>query len=466
MQATRIRWIALGAAILILALGYGSITRTVTILADGNVVTIASRALTVGGVLADAGLLLNSNDRVKPFSWFPISDGLVINVSRAARVRLTVEGKEYSGVSAEQDPVALLSQWGLKLNEGDRLLLAGRTLREGEQLTKTAFLSLELRRPVDVSVHEGETVIEFQSSAATLGEALTEQGVEIFASDRVDPALETSLDTSLTAKIIRAEPLTIVIGDSVHNIRTAAVTVGEALADAGISLQGLDTSQPNEDQPIPSDYRIRVIRVSETVQVEQQTVPHETEWQEDPEAELDTISVVQAGREGVSASRVRIRYEDGQEVSRIEEGERVLIETKNQINGYGSQIVLKTATVDGVTFEYYRAVSVYTTWYSPCNSGTSSCLNGTSSGMPVQKGTLATYLSWYRALKGTTVYVPGYGYAAFGDVGGYPTGEPWIDLAFSEAEVAALGGTPWANAYVTIYFTTPIPSFVPLIWPP
>jgi len=466
MQVARIRWIALAAGAFVLVLGYASLTRTVTIMADGDVATIATRALTIGGALKDAGVNLNPEDMVEPSNWSPISNGLVINVLRAARIQLIADGKTYSAITAEPDPASLLDRWGLKLDDGDRLLLAGRTLPEGELLPQAAFLSLELRHPVDVSVRDGDDFAEFQSSAPTLGEALAEKGIDIFAADLIEPDLETPLDTTIIVTIIRAQPVLVVMGGSEFEVRTAVATVGEALADAGISLQGLDRSQPDEGQPIPTDRLIRVIRVNETLLLEQQTIPHKTEWQEDLQAELDTISVVQAGQDGVSASRIRVRYEDGQEVSRMEEGERVLVEAKDQINGYGAQLVLKTAVVDGVTIEYYRAVTVFTTWYSPCNSGTDGCLNGTSSGMPVQKGTIATYLNWYRALKGTTVYVPGYGNAAFGDVGSWPTGEPWIDLAFSEAEVAASSGAPWVNQYVTIYFTTPVPSYVPLIWPP
>ena len=462
----RIRWAALFAAVVVLATGYAALTRTVTIMADGELTTVQTRALTIGGALQAAGIPINSQDNVEPSVWWLASDGMIVNVVRAARVQLIVDDKTYTTITAERDPVTLVSSFGLKVGAGDRLLLAGLSLNEGQQLPQSAYLSLELRHPIDIQIKDGDKSVAFQSSAPTLGEALEEQGIEVFASDRLDPVAETPLNGPITATLIRAEPLFIIMGGKSLQIRSSASTVGQVLADAGIALEGLDRSQPNEDQPVPSDRRIRVIRVHETVQLEQEMVSHEIEWQEDPEAEIDTISVIQPGQDGVNVSRVRVRYEDDSETSRQLEGERTLVEPKTQINGYGSQIVLKTATVDGVTFEYYRAVTVYTTWYSPCNSGTGTCLNGTSSGMPVQRGTLATYLSWYRALKGTTVYVPGYGYAAFGDVGGYPTGEPWIDLAFSEEEVAALDGKPWVNKSVTIYFTTPIPSYVPPVWPP
>jgi hypothetical protein len=82
----------------------------------------------------------------------------------------------------------------------------------------------------------------------------------------------------------------------------------------------------------------------------------------------------------------------------------------------------------------------------------------------LQRGVVATYLSWYRELKFATVYIPGYGQGTIGDVGAYPDGRPWVDLAFSESELT--GGNPWVNAYVTMYFTTPVPAYVPPVWPP
>jgi uncharacterized protein YabE (DUF348 family) len=467
MQA-RIRWIAVSAALLILILGYAALTRAVTVMVDGDSISIATRAITVRGVLKDAGVTLNAEDRVEPPNWFIASDGMVINVDRASLVHLVADGNTYSARTAEKDPASLLDHWGLQLDEGDRLLVAGRQSKEGEELPQSAYLDLQLRVPVEIILMDAGKQSVFESSALTLGEAIAEEGIELFSADLVEPVLETVIDGPLTATITRAQPLTIIMGTDAVEVRTAVSTVGEALADANISLQGLDRSQPDEDQPIPADRRIRIIRINETVELAQHLIPHETDWQEDPEAALDTISVIQAGQDGVSASRVRIRYEDGDEVSRTEDGNRVLVEANDQINGYGSQIVLHTAVVGDQTIEYYRAVTVFTTWYSPCNSGTSTCLNGTSSGMPVARGTVATYLDYYRQLLGTTMYIPGYGFAAVGDNNGaYSNGrEPWFDLAFSEEEVAALGGAPWANAYVTIYFTTPVPSYVPLIWPP
>jgi len=464
MKVARIRWLAIGASLLVLGLGYLSLNRQVTVLADGRAHEIITRALTVRGALHVAGIQLGPQDAVEPSQFSLLQNGLIIAVHRAAFIQLSADGKVYSIFTAEHDPGALLAKWNLSLGDDDRLLLAGQTMAMDEQLPSLPALALEVRRAVEVTLEGDDQITQFLSSAPTLGQAIAEQGIQLQAADRLQPAAETPLDADLEAVLVRARAIEITMGDETISLRSAAPTVGEALADAGIALQGLDRSEPDEDASIPADGKVRVRRITESVLLEQTRLPHETEWQPDAAAELDTISVVELGQDGVQAARTRVRYEDGEETSRKEEEQRVLVEATTQINGYGTLIVLRTIVINDVTIEYYRAVNVFTTWYSACNSGVSGCLYGTSTaGVPLAKGVIATYLSWYRALKLATVYIPGYGPGTIADVGVWPDRSvPWMDLAFDEP----VAGNPWNNQYITVYFTTPIPAYVPPIWPP
>ena len=396
-------------------------------------------------------------DQVSPSSLSLVSDGSLIAVKRAGRILLYADGDLYQEVSGERRPPVLLAKWGLSLGEGDRLLLAGRAVSLGEPLPDAPFLTLELRRAVTVTLDDAGTTTRFLSSAPTLGEALAENGVVLSAGDRLEPAAETPLDKSLSVTLQRASPVNIRVGAQRFKIFSAAATVGEALAEAGLSPQGLDYSEPAADQPLPTDGAIRVVRVVETISLEQDLIPHEIVWQPDPEAEIGSSTVIQAGQDGVSSSRLRIRYEDGKEISRVEEGLRVLVAPLTAINGYGSNFAIRTAVVDGVEIEYWATLSMYATSYSPCRSGVDRCLYGTStSGISVAKGVAATYRDWLLAARGVTFYVPGYGPGAFYDVGGgFPDGRAWIDLAYSDDDW--VGWSQW----VTVYFTTPVPAVVP-----
>ena len=140
------------------------------------------------------------------------------------------------------------------------------------------------------------------------------------------------------------------------------------------------------------------------------------------------------------------------EISRVTENESVVRPPKKRVLGYGTKVEIKIAAVDGVQIEYWRAVQMYATSYSPCRSGTSSCSYGTSSGIRLTKGIVALRYSWYLNMGGQQLYVPGYGYATVGDVCGGCVGKPWIDLGYDEDNYQ-----PWSS-WVTVYFLTPVPA--------
>jgi hypothetical protein len=259
-----------------------------------------------------------------------------------------------------------------------------------------------------------------------------------------------------------ARDLNIFAGDQVITIRSAAETVGQALAEAGVPLIGLDTSSPLENEAPPADGQIRVVRVQETVSVALEPIPFTTQFIESPDIPLGQDETIQPGLAGLAMVRTRIRYEDGQEVSRKTETQIVVREPQQRIVAGGSQIVLAPVG-DGVPYEYWLAYEMYATVYSPCQSGISGCSYGTASGAPAGQGIVAVDYSIYSELAGMRVYIPGYGLATIGDTGGGPIietalGVPrtkWIDLGFNEGEIQNMTG------WVTVYFLAPAPSEIP-----
>jgi 3D (Asp-Asp-Asp) domain-containing protein len=194
------------------------------------------------------------------------------------------------------------------------------------------------------------------------------------------------------------------------------------------------------------------VRVSEAVQLAQKPIPFESDVQSSADVPLDQTQVLQPGETGLSVQRIRIRYEDGQEISRLTENETVVRPPKTRILGVGTKVEIKKAVVDGREIEYWRAVQMYATSYSPCRSGGDRCYPGTSSGMSLQKGVAGMRYDWYLAMGGQQLYIPGYGYATVGDVCNGCRGKPWIDLGYSDSD-----WQQW-NSWVTVYFLTPVPA--------
>ena len=214
---------------------------------------------------------------------------------------------------------------------------------------------------------------------------------------------------------------------------------------------GLDYSIPPEDQ-LPSAETIQVQRVSDKILLEQKALPFDSKTIMDDHVELDQTTETQAGEYGLAVELTRIRSINGTETSRRTISSTVIRPPVNQIMSVGSKVTVKQMDVGGATIEYWRAVSMYATSYSPCRLGTGQCSNSTASGVPVKKGIVAVISYWYPYMRGQQVYIPGYGFATIADLGGGIPGKAWIDLGYSDDDYVG-----WAS-WVTVYFLTPIPS--------
>jgi resuscitation-promoting factor RpfB len=357
----------------------------------------------------------------------------------------------------ERVPSELLEQAGITLNRNDRVLLNGLPVAVVDSTINSPIpnLTLQIRRaiPVKISTPDGEQ--EIQSSAFTVSEALQEALIWLRAGDQVDPPLNYPLSNSpITIYRLPARELTVTAKEKTIQIRSSAQTVGEALSEAGIPLIGLDYSLPAENEPIPADGQIRMVRVSESLLLAQKPISFESELQASADVPLDQTQILQPGEPGLTVQRIRIRYEDGKEISRVTEDETMVRPPKTRILAYGTKIEVNTAVVDGVNIEYWRAVQMYATSYSPCRSGADRCYSGTSSGKSLRKGMVGLRYSWYLSMQGQQLYIPGYGFASVEDVCGGCTGRPWIDLGYSDHDFEA-----W-HSWVTVYFLTPVPANV------
>lgn len=375
--------------------------------------------------------------------------------STQARVNIIDGDKVFSlGVSGQWTPASLLQRAGLSLQSGDALLLRGYPVDPQSARSAAGPTVLQIE-PAKTLVVNGKPL---STTAATVGEALTQAGLVLYAADEVDPPAYTPASDGLKVTYLPSKQYAVSVDQRTSSVRSAQSTVGAVLADAGFPLLGLDFSQPAADQAPPPDGNIRVVRVTEAILLAEKPIPFGSQYTSSSQVELDHEQVLQPGQAGLAVTRTRIRYQDGQEVSRVTEPEMVVRPPVDRITAYGTKVVIHTATVDGIQIQYWRAIQMFATAYSPCNSAADRCYPGTSSGKPVQQGEVAVKYSWYLAMQGQALYIPGYGRATIEDVCGGCVGKPWIDLGYTDAQYATQGDQ-WGK-YVTVYFLAPPPANV------
>ncbi len=403
---------------------------------------------------------------MKTFRWLAFLLTLLLiscQPDRSSAITIIENGQVQNVNSAERVPLLLLTQNGFALQPNDSVLLNGISVPLDRAIPETDQIQLQIRRAVNLILVTLQGHQSIQSSAQTVGQALSEAGYSLTKNDRIDPPVETPITQDLTITYTPARELSIIIGDREMKVRSAAGTVGQVLAEAGIPLIGADTSSPAESEAPPTDgSQISVVRVRETVEVALKPIPFEEEVVTSPDVPFGEKETIQPGLEGLAMTRTRVRYENGIEVSRVQEDETVMREPQKRIVQSGEKIVL--SPLGGINpNEYWTAVEMYATVYSPCASGTGGCSYGTASGARAGYGIVAVDYSIYSYLAGMRVYIPGYGTGTIGDTGGGPIiesafGVPrtkWIDLGYNDGEMGNISG------WVTVYFLAPAPAEIP-----
>jgi len=401
---------------------------------------------------------------MKKFCWLFTLLLIILSACQTTKTSVTIfaDGHTYVLTTTGHTSGEIISAARLTLGSHDCVLYLGSLVPLDSALPFAGSYTLTVRRAITLTLvtPDGQKII--QTCAQTVGQALAETGYTLFSTDRLDPPADTPIEESLNVTYHPSQPLVVTVDGTQAQARSAASSVGQALAEAGIPLIGLDSSTPSENDPLPADGKIRVTRVVESVSLTQKSIPFATRTEPSADLELDQQALLQGGEPGLAVTRGRSRSENGVQVSQKTESESTVRPPQDRILGYGTKVVIRETTVDGVNIQYYRVLTLMVTSYSPCRSATpdGSCSYGTSSGLPVQRGTVAMVYPWYLAFGYDQLYIPGYGYASVGDVGAGPPGNHyWVDLAFSDADYQPYYGT------VVVYFLAPVPKNLVTILP-
>lgn len=437
---------------------YAGTGKQVTVLHDGQERTIRTHAMTVAAAVDAAGWAYSPEDRTVPVAETAVRAGMVIEHYPARTVSIHADGETIQIRTAERIPANVLAEADIPLFSADRVTAEGLALHDPAEEVAAGFQRLAVTRASTVLLSVNGEPVTIRSAAVTLGEAVWEAGITLHEGDALFPGPDTLLRAAQDAELVRAQPFEIDVDGGIVTAFTVGETVGEALVEAGVALQGLDYAIPPVEDPLPDDGAIQVVRVMEDVQVELEPIPFSISYQPVGTLEIDQLQIVEEGTYGVEAVRVRIRRENGQEVSRSDEERWTAVEAVPRVVGYGTNIVIRTINTPSGTLEYWRSIPVYATSYSPCNLGVDWCGYTTASGAVAQKGVIGVIRSWYNAMQGQRVYVPNYGIGSIEDIGAGFADRDWIDLGFSDEDFEG-----W-HQWTTLYFLTPVPPLDAILW--
>jgi uncharacterized protein YabE (DUF348 family) len=444
--------------ILALTVGCRPAELTYTVQDGAAAISVTGRYETVGEALAAAGLALASEDLVSPGLDAPADPAAPIVIDRAAEVIVITPDSVTTYRTQQETLGGFMAEAGLTPPPGTHLLADDQPVAP-DAINSTPLPARVIFDPYKrIIITDGEQRHALRTTALTVGEALLEAGVNLGALDAVTPPRETALTPDMDITIERAAPYVVVADGQTVEVYSGSTVVFDVLADNGIALGSLDYTRPAADAAVAPGDTIEVVRVVERVDVEESPIPFETVYEAAADLEIDTLVEASPGNNGVLHRLTRVRLENGVEVSRAPDGEVVAVAPVNRILRYGTLIVMRTIDTPSGPVEYWRKVNMRVTSYTAASSGKDPgdpAYGITASGVQAGYGVIAVdpTVIPFRSY----IYVPGYGVGFAGDTGGGIKGR-FIDLGYNEGELKSWRGT------VDVYYLGPPPPAEEIRW--
>jgi len=474
---------------------------SVTLVVDGSSVGVTTRSGTVGALLVERGIPIEAGDMVSPAPARRLRGGDTVTVDGAREVRLRLGSTAVRVRTLARTARAVLSEGGISIEPGDRVKVGDRYLAPDSRLPRTPRADLASRpgptlpgslarsqgfggrvahaaspeqseppevveepleiavfRPTEVLLEEDGIQVRMRLAGETVGEALELAGIGLWPEDMTWPPRDRGLRGVVRISLSRATPFTVEADGEVLQTRAIALDVGAALDAASMPLRGRDYSIPPAETALRPGMHVRVVRVAEDFLVRQVEIPFGTDYQPDAELALDERRVLEPGVPGRKTQRVRIVYEDGEEISREVVEDTVDRQPVRQKVAYGTRIVWRTVDTPEGPRRYWRKLRVYATSYSASRAGTPTTVPWyglTRLGWKMRHGIVAVDPKIIPMR--TNLFVPEYGLGVAGDTGG-GIRNYHIDLGYDDDNYQ---GWHW---WVEAYLLEPLPPADEIPW--
>ncbi|MBS2965092.1 DUF348 domain-containing protein [Actinocrinis puniceicyclus] len=188
-------------------------------------------------------------------------------------------------------------------------------------LADNSTITVKYGRPIGVTV-DGAAEHAWVH-ASTVGAAMQELGIRIQGARFVSVTPSTPIGRSgRDFAVYTMRHVTFLVDGKTDQLDTTAASVQDAMAQAGISLHNQDTaSVAMASMPVDGE-TISILRVSGTTEVKEIPIPYTVTKQSDPSSYVGSTTVVTAGQDGVAKVTYALQIINGvkqtpKEVSRV-----------------------------------------------------------------------------------------------------------------------------------------------------
>ena len=268
---------------------------------------------------------------------------------------------------------------------------------------------------------------------------LEEANIEVAEHDVLSVGLDTEVGADNKIDIQKAFQLTLVDGLEERQVWSTSTTVANFLKQQDIQLGEYDRVNKKQEDVITPNDKIAVVRVEKVTDVVEESINFATEKKNDSSILKGKEKVVKEGKPGKVERTYEVVKENGQEVTRTLQTEKVVAQAENKVIAVGTKVVTASVSRDNSAApangkEFYVTATAYTPFCNGCSGFTATGINLRANS---ELKLIAVDPSVIKL--GSKVWVEGYGYAIAGDTGGAIKGNKIDVLVQTKAQANAWG---------------------------
>ncbi|WGW12855.1 ubiquitin-like domain-containing protein [Saxibacter everestensis] len=175
------------------------------------------------------------------------------------------------------------------------------------------------------------------TTALTVDEALADAGIDAEGAELSASRSSAIGRQGTSVQVTTAKEARVLVDGKSVPVSTTAATVGEALDDAKVKLDDDDVTSVPASAPVVPGLTVSVLRVTTEEVTEKETVKHETETKKDKEKDEGEKAVTQKGKDGEKTVTYKTRSVDGETVEKTKVGEEVTTKPQKEIVTVGTK---------------------------------------------------------------------------------------------------------------------------------
>ncbi|MDO5301166.1 MAG: 3D domain-containing protein [Tissierellia bacterium] len=204
-------------------------------------------------------------------------------------------------------------------------------------LAAVALLSMGAGRAKTITLVDDGVYRNYRSGAATVGEFLEEQEIQMEEGEVVFPGRSTELTEEMKLSLEEGFEITIVDGGESYKTSVKSLKVKDILRELGIALGEDDILSPAREEVLAEGQRLSIDRIRYEEETHTRALPFAVETRYSDELPQGVEQLVQEGAPGEITETVMVRYINGVAVQSVITDAVVTKGVQNKITQVGTQ---------------------------------------------------------------------------------------------------------------------------------